>query len=265
MADLAPDGSGAAAEQTTDGQAPATTDIVNLDSLSEFKYQDQTFTPDSWGKIYSEHKQWAEQVPKYQEAQKFQENLEIDIDKVLNDPSLVNRFKQVYPQAYHGVIDRFLGQAPKATAQASAAQSPALPKEFLNEFGQVKATLQQFVQASQQAKVQAESARLDAVIPKLMTKYPLASEIEILNRAEKALADKQQVTDAVFERYARESHQAYEKRADQHYSTKLKAQQEKGAKGRDIGVGGGAPGHAQVKPRTFDEAREAMLKSVGAR
>ena len=110
----------------------------------------------------------------------------------------------------------------------------------------------------------AAAAHLDSLLPKVLGKYPLASEIEILTRAEAALSSKQKVTDATFERFARESHETYAKRSDQYYGTKLKAQQEVGAKGRDIGPGGGAPGHAPIKPRTFAEAQEAMLKAVGA-
>lgn len=264
MLDLAPEGTGAA-EAANEGSAAPAQDILNLDSQSQWKYQDQTFTPDSWGQIYNEHQQWSSKVKEYDEAQKFVDNFEVDLEKVLKDPNLVDRFKQVYPQRlYHGIVDRLLSNPRQGPAQTNTAQ-PSLPKEFLNEFNQVKGALQQFAQQNRQAQEAAASAHLDATLPKLLTKYPMASEIEVLTKAEALLAQKQKVTDAVFERLARESHEVQSKRADQYYSTKLKAQMEKGAKGRDTGPGGGAPGTAPVKPRTFDEAREAMLKSVGAR
>ncbi len=264
MQDTAPDGSGAAAVETTQGQAPAQ-EVLNLDSHSQWKYQDQTYTPDSWGQLVNEHKEWQGQVSEYKEAQRFVDNFEIDLEKVLNDPSLVSRFKQVYPQKlYHGIVDRLLNNPRQAPAQANTAQA-TLPKEFLNEFNQIKGVVQTFAQESAQAKEAAAAAHLDAMLPKVLTKYPLASEIEVLTRAEALLNGKQKVTDATFERLARESHETQSKRSDQYYGTKLKTQMEKGAKGRDTGPGGGTPGHAPVKPRTFDEAREAMLKAVGAR
>lgn len=240
-------------------------EITNLDSLSQWQYQGKTFTPDEWASIHSEHSEWKEKIGEYEKTQKYLDNFETDLENVLNDPRLAERFKQVYPKPFHVALDRLLSKpTPQPTVQSGNAQSLSLPKEFLSEFNQIKAQLQGITQESQKVKEEAAAAHLDATLPKLLTKYPMASEVEVLTRAEALLSQKQKVTDAVFERLARESHEAYTKKADQYHGAKLKEQLAKGERAKDTGSGGGSPGMKPNRPRTFDEAREAMLKHVGA-
>lgn len=246
-----------------DAPEAAASDLVNLDSLSSWQYQGKTFTPDEWGEVFSEHSQWKEKIGDYEKNQRFLENFETDLENVLNDPRLVERFKQVYPKPFHAAVDRLLSNPQSSQAQSANAQS-SLPKEFLSEFNQVKAQLQAFTSESQRAKEEAAAAHLDSVMPKLLQKFPMASEIEILTRAEGLIGSKQKVTDAVFERLARESHEAYTKKADQYHGAKLKEQLAKGERAKDTGSGGSAPGMKPNRPKTFDEARDAMLKHVGA-
>ncbi len=249
----------------TAGATPATTQeakIAELDGLSEFTFQGQKYTPDQLHKMIGEYKTLSEQSKTYSENEKFEKNLKIDLDSVRNDPGLAQRFKQVYPQKYHFLVDEFLGTKGPAQAQSVTAQAPQLPKEFLNEFGQMKERLNFHEQRAFDAETQAASAKLDAMLPKIFEKYPLANEDQVYARAEGALKQKQLLNEGSWERFARESHEAQKKKNDQYQSAIMKKQTEKGQRGADSAAGGSTPGQAPVRPRTFDEAREAMIASM---
>ncbi len=233
--------------------------LTELDGLSEFTFQGEKLTPDQLHKMFTEHKTYSEQAKTYSQNEKFDKNLETDLDNVLQDPRLAERFKQVYPQKYHGIVDRLLRDQRQA-ANPPTAQT-ALPKEFVNEFGQVKERLKFFEERAHQAEVQAASAKLDSLLPPIFKKYPMAIEDQVYSRAEGVLSSGQKLTDKTWERLARESHESAQKRADQFYGEKLKTQLDKGRQGRDVGPGGSTPGQAP-KPKTFAQAQEEMLAYV---
>lgn len=248
-------------------EAPAVTP-TELDGLSEFTFQGEKLTPDQLHRMKSEHKHYAEQLSSYEQNKQYVDNLDADIENVLSDPRLADRFKQTYPKMVNGInvhsyLDRLLSnQRPGETQQT--AQSATLPKEFLNEFGELKRGLQFLTQDALQAKTEAAGAKIDAILPKLMDKFPLADQDTILMRAEKFLEAKGSLNEQTWERFARESHQAKQKQFDQYQAAQLKTQLEKGRRSADTGPGGATPGQAPVKPRNFEEAQAAMIKHVQA-
>ena len=183
---------------------------------------------------------------------------------MLKDPSLAQQFKTIYPPKFHTYVDKILRDKGQAPAQPNNAQS-SLPKEFLNEFGQIKQRLSFFEKRAFEAEVQGANARLEALMPPLLTKFPLANEDQVYTRAEALLQGGQKLTDKTWERLVRESHEAQQKRSDQYYSAKAKTQIEKGQRAADTGPGGGTPGQSPRRPRTFDEAQQAMIASLKGR
>ncbi len=244
-------------------EAASAPSMTELDGLSEFTFQGEKYTPDQLHKMFTEHKTFGEQAKNYSQYKKFDDNLETDLDSILQDPRLAERFKQVYPQKYHGIVDRLLRDQRQATNPPTA--QPALPKEFMNEFGQVKERLKFFEERAHQAEVTAASAKLDSILPPIFKKYSMAIEDQVYSRAENLLSQGQKLTDATWERLARESHDAAQKRADLFYGDKLKTQLDKGRSGRDVGPGGSTPGQAPNKPKSFAEATEEMMRHVGAK
>lgn len=235
--------------------------LTELDGLSEFAFQGEKYTPDQLHKMFTEHKTYSKQAESYAQNEKFDKNLETDLDNVLQDPRLAERFKQVYPQKYHGIVDRLLRDQRQGVNPPTAQQ--ALPKEFINEFGQVKERLKFFEERAHQAEVQAASAKLDSLLPPLFKAHPLAIEDQVYSRAEGIIASGQKLTDKTWERLVRESHETAQKRADQHYGEKLKTQLDKGRQGRDVGPGGSTPGQAP-KAKTFADAQKEMMEYVQA-
>ncbi len=235
--------------------------LTELDGLSEFTFQGQKFTPDQLHKIFGEHKTFSEQSSEFKKEKEYSDNLQIDLDNVLADPRLADKFKATYPKKYHGVLDRYLQTNGQAPAQSQPAQS-SLPKEFQNEFQSVKERLQMFEQRAFDAEVASANAKIEAIVPKLLEKFPMADDSTVYSRAEQVIQSGQKLTDKTWERLVRENHEQNQKRADRVYGAKMKSQLEKGQRGQDIGSGGATPGQAPKRPRTFDEAREAALESM---
>jgi len=253
----------AAAAPTEQAQAPeAAPSLTELDGLSEFTFQGEKYTPEQLHKMFTEHKTYAEQADKFKKEEEYSNNLQIDLDNVLADPRLAEKFKATYPKKYHAILDRYLATNGQAAAQSQPAQNAQLPREFQNEFSQVKERLQMFEQRAFQAEVESANAKIDAIVPKLQEKFPMAIEDQVYSRAEQVIQSGQKLTDKTWERLFRESHEQFQKRADRVYGAKMKSQIEKGQRGQDVGPGGATPGQAPVKPRTFAEAQEAMIASL---
>lgn len=238
---------GGQAEAPQGEQAQPT--ITSLDSLSEFEFQGEKFTPDRFQEVYQGYKSYGEKVKQSQAEERYWANLDTDIESVLADPNLAEKFKSIYPEKFHRVLDRVLG------SNKSTQQTPGLPKEYMAKLSKVD----QLEHSIQQMAVEAANAKLDAILPKLYDKYPLANEDQVLARAEAMLSQGMKLNDAAWERIAKESHEHVSKKADAYYKKQLQAQQEKGQLGKDAPAGGQPAGRAPQKPRTFDEAREAAL------
>jgi hypothetical protein len=256
--------SAASPESAATETAAAASTITELDGLSEFSYQGNKYTPEQLHKIMTEHKSYGEQVKNFSDDKKFYDNLDSDLEHVLNDPSLAQKFKTVYPPKFHSYVDKILRDKGQAAAPANTAQ-PGLPKEFLNKFGAMEQRLSFFEKRAFDAEVQSANAKLEALMPPLLTKFPLANEDQVYTRAEVLLQQGQKLTEKTWERLVRESHESMKKRSDQFYSAKAKQQLDKGKQGADMGAGGGSPGLSPRKPRTFAEAQEAMMASLNAR
>lgn len=245
--------------ETTDTASQATS-VTNLDSLSEFEFQGERLTPERLQEVFRDYQSYGQKVKEYESESKYIKNLEVDLESVAQNPELAGKFKSIYPQKYHALVDRLIGK------QASDPQLQGIPKEFLNEFGQLKGGYQQLREQLQQMAVESASAKLDAILPKLWDKYPLAVEDAVLARAEGFINQGGKMTEQMWERLAKESHEAVTKKADAHYKKQLQTQLNKGKESADIGPGGATPGKAPQKIKTFADAEKAMiahLKSQG--
>lgn len=235
---------------------------TDLEGISEFTFGGEKYTPDGLHEILKNYKGYQDQLKEYTEEQKFRENLEVDLDNVLANPNLADRFKQIYPKRFHGILDRMIKSQSTQGTPSSTPTAPAqaaLPKELFGLMDDVAAMKQHILDT----QVEAASAKLDAILPKLWTKYPFANEDQVLARAEaRQKGQKEPIAEVVWERIARESHEAAKKKYDQHNQQELKRQMEKGKQGKDTGPGGSTPGQAPRKARNFDQAYDEMVKSL---
>lgn len=262
-----------AVETTADAQvatpaAESAPQVVDLDGVSRFTVQGQEYTPEQLSKIFNEHKRFSEDNSSYTKNKVYHENLDIDLRNVRENPALASVFRERYPKEFHKFLNVVLQEERQQEAQGQKAPASGIPKEFLDDFGNVKRQLQSVLQESHQAKVEASLAKIDAMLPPLLNKFPMAIEDQVLARAEAALQGGVKLTDKSWERMVRESHEANEKRWNTAQSAKLKEQTDKAQRAKDTGPGGSAPGHAPVKPKTFADAEKAFMehaRSVGRR
>jgi hypothetical protein len=261
------DGVGTENQGNVGGEAPAqdaAQDVLDLDSVSSWKFQGNTYTPDQWNEIFQGYQKYGEASKYVDEDKAYWANVNTDIDKVLKNPSRAQEFKQVYPERFHYLLEAKLGSQSGRVHDNSAKPGQAAPDEFMQKFQTLEQKLKAFEDRAFQSEVEAASAKIDAILPKLLEKYELADQDRVLMEAERLINKGMKLTDSTWDRIAKEDHDKATKRADKYYQAKLKSQINQGKKGADIGAGGSPPGQAPVKPKTFAEAQEAMIASLKA-
>jgi len=130
----------AAPAAETPAAAPQVSEVLDLDGVSKFKFQGEERNPEWLHKISQEHQTYSQKMQEYEKEIQYANNLQIDLDNVLNDPRLADKFKATYPKKYHAILDRYLATNGQAPAPSTNAQ-PSLPKEFMSEFNQMKERL----------------------------------------------------------------------------------------------------------------------------
>lgn len=233
--------------------------LTSLDSLSEFEFQGQKFTPERLQEMLNGYQSLSKERETYQRYKDYALNVDTDIENVLEGRASAEKFKSVYPREFHEKLER-------ALQHKQGNQANGIPKEFLNEFGQLKSGYEQMREQLHQMAMESANAKIEAILPKLLDKYPLATEDMILAKAEAFLSSGGRMTDQAWERLAKESHEMIDKRAASYYKKSLQAQTEKGLQAKDAGPGGATPGKAPPKMKSFADAEKAMiaeLKSQG--
>lgn len=239
--------------------------VTELDGLSEWKWQGKKFTNDDFHKILTEHETYSKTSKEFETEKRFYDNLEADLLLVLEKPQLAQSFKSTYPQKFHSYLDMVLKDAGQAKAQTDPAQNTSnLPKEFMTEFEQMKERLSWHEKRAYEAEVQANTAKLDAMLPPLFKKFEMANEEQVYAKAEALLNANQKLTEKTWERLIRESHEQMQKKFDRFQSAKIKEQTEKGQRGADGGPGGAAPGQAP-KRKSWEDATQEMIAAMGGK
>ena len=262
----AQDNSAAVEPASTESAAPVAPQSTDIDSLSEFSFQGQKYTPTQLAKLLGEHQQLSQTLPEAEKYREFAENLEIDLEKVVRNPSLAAQFKAAYPKQFHAVVDRLIGGRPDASQETAKA---AVPKEFAEKFHALEQKVSAYEQEKYQAQVAQQEAYLQKVVDPLFEKYPYAKPREVQNavfaQAQAMVEQGYKMTDAAWDRLVKETHLAIKKQSDQLRQLEIKAQTEKGAAGADTGAGGSPPGQAPARgPRNLKEAEMEALRRIKA-
>ena len=263
----------------------AASNVFDLTKAEKFMWEGKEMTPDDLRKnllrqqdytkktqqIAEDRRRFEEErrtfIQQQEETEKYNSNLDADIQNVLRDPSLESKFKEIYPQKYHGALDQAL------TRQFGDKTSPDHEVKSLKQ--QLQAINGRFQQqdierakTAFETEVRQNSEILDSNIARLATKYPHADEDSVLARAEyMATALKKDATfndnfSKLLEKLYQENHSFHEKRYQQIYKSKVEAQKNKNDLGKDIGRGGGTPATAPTKMKLKD-VKNHILASQG--
>lgn len=251
-------------ESSGSSETDQASQVIDLDGVSTFKFQGETYTPNQFVEFQRGFQQYGEASKYVEEDKKYWANVYHDIEKVLKNPSRADEFRGAYPERFHALLDRQLNGTGQQVEKVQNQTSQQLPREVGEKLSDYERRLAAFEKRAYDAEVAAATAKIDALLPTLMKKYEMADQDKVLFEAEKFLNKGGKLTDSTWERLVKEDHDRNTSRADKFYKTKLDSQIKQGQKGKDIGVGGATPGNAPVK-MNFSQAQDEMIKSLRSR
>jgi hypothetical protein len=275
--DISPEGAAQAVEaannqQTEDAQTETTSDVVDIDGLDKFVWQGKEYTPEELQKAVLFQKDYTKKSQAIAEERKFADNLSADLENVRRSPQLAERFKELYPEKYHAVVDMVVNSVAKTKESEQVRPKEdegSLPDSLLEKLNSMENKLKEYEQKSYEERVQAEGAKLDAKFSTLSEKYPLADEDAVNNHALRIVEANRDnpdfvMTDAHWDKLFRLDHDARGKKYSEYEKSRIKDQVSKGKRAADVGPGGLAPGRERKK-MTFDDATEQMIQDLGGR
>ena len=196
-------------------------------------------------------------IQQQEETEKYNSNLDADIQNVLRDPSLEAKFREIYPQKYHAVLEKALNKEFGDVSSPNRSQTVLEKRLEAIERRAHQSDLER-QQKLFENDVATNAAVLDSAINKLSAKYPHADEDSVLARAEHMatfIKKDQNFNDnfsQLMEKLYKENHQFHEKRYQQKYKQKVESQKQANTRGRDIGRGGATPATAPTKLKLKD-------------
>lgn len=235
-------------------------DFIELDKLQKFKWRGKEVSVkdlETWEKGHMLQSDYTRKTKELAEQRKFIDNINYDLDQVRNNPALADSFRKVYPESYHKFLDYILPKEQPKTADfgkpqdlnnAQTIQDPRLQK-ILENWDRVDSYI-----STQEQK--AAAMEINSIFDKMASKYPSANENAIISQVQSMIAQGKQPTEADYEALFKEDHDRIEDLIKRRQSEAISAQKQANKRGKDVGAGGGTPGMAPVKPKTFEEAAE---------
>lgn len=228
--------------------------IVDLDSVDKFKFAGKEWTPKDFQGAYMMQSDYTKKTQALAEERKYFDNLTADLESVKSNPSLIEKFKSVYPEKFHKFLGYVQGASqPQAQKQTENAQSQIDPA-FKERFERLESEIHE-------RKVQAIEAELDAKFKGLSEKYPMADEEAVLARAQALIDRGEKLNDKIWDGLWKSVNERNQKLAEQFYAKKIKEQKTTNQKGKDIASGGGTPGQAPKVARSIKEATQMLMDS----
>lgn len=232
-------------------QAPETQEAPDLDKLGRFKFEGRELTPDQLRKERMLHSDYTKKTQALSEEKKYWANLDADIAKVQHDPSLAAQFKKLYPKDFHKFLTYAGYKESEAREETQSKGNQGIDPEIIQEFNQMK----NYIREQEVAK---HEAVLDTKFAKLSQKYPDGVEDVVLARAE-ALMNKQiELTDEVWEKLWKDSHESMVTRYRSGQKKLVDTQRAANQRGKAQGPGGGTPGAAPQRMKLKDVADFAI-------
>ncbi len=245
------------APSTQNTLSPNSDDPLNLESVLKFKFGDREWTPEQLRKSILMHSDYTKKTQAVAETQKYWDNLDTDLENVRNNPQLRDAFLQTYPQAFH----KYLRGGNENPSQSNQSQQNQLPPELLQKLSKVD-ELSSYIQEQQ---IKAHEANIDAKFSTLSKKYPDGIEDVVLARAQALMDRGTFVTDEVWEKLWKKSHEDVSSRFEARQKTTLQTQRAANQSARGPASGGGTPTGAPVKARTIKDATEMAIRSLSGK
>jgi hypothetical protein len=233
--------------------APQT--VAELERLEKFKFDGKEYTPDQLRRERMLHADYTKKTQELSKERKFYDNLRYDLEKVRKNPALIDEFRQIYPEKFHAYLEMIEA---RAQANQSRMGDEMSGEERADLSPEVKEKLERFESYVRDQETSKHEAILEAKFSTLSKKYPDAIEDMVLARAQSLLDHKVQLTDQVWDKLWKESHNLIQSKVNNKQKTTLEAQREANKRASDTGSNGGTPGQAPAKMKLKDVADFAI-------
>lgn len=242
------------------GQNTQETGIPSLDTFERFKFGDQEWTPDSLKKAMMRQSDYTKKTQAVKEIQKYYDNLKFDLDHVQGNPSLADKFKEVYPKDFWPYLDYVMRKSEESNqmSQQQGQSRMEIPRELQERLDRVEGYVKE-------KEVAAYEAELDTTFAKMSQKYPDANEEIVLARAQAMLEanPNMKLDQGIWERLWKKSNDEMSGLIKQKQEKLFNTQKEANSRAKDIGAGGGTPGSAPVRMKLKDVADYAITHIKG--
>lgn len=227
---------------------------LNLESVLKFKFGDREWTPEQLRKSILMHSDYTKKTQAVAEKQKYWDNLDYDLENVRSNPQLRDQFLQTYPKEFH----KYLRDNNQQQSQQTQSQNSQLPQEILQKLSKVD-ELSSYITEQQ---VKAHEANIDAKFSTLSKKYPDGIEDVVLARAQALMDRGTFVTDEVWEKLWKKSHEDVGSRFEARQKQTLQTQRTANLQAKGPASGGGTPTGAPIKARSLKDATELAVRQL---
>ncbi len=228
--------------------------ITELESLEKFKFDGRELTPEQLRKERMLHSDYTKKTQEIAAEREFYSALPADLKAVRENPKLAAQFRQIYPKNFHHYLD-FLGAAPARKSQ----DDPESDDSY--ELKSKLDRLEKYVEEQETAK---NEAIVDRICAKYSAKFSAADEDLVLSWAQTLSEDGTQLTDVLWEKLWKQSHDRTLARDTQRQKLKFNKQKQANDQSLESSQGGGTPGQAPRK-ESMKEATERAVKELTGR
>lgn len=238
------------ADNVQDNQPATQEEVPELEKLGKFKLDGQELTPESLRKQRMLHADYTKKTQALSEEKKYWSNLEADLAKVQANPSLASQFKSLYPKEFHNFLS-YAGVKEAVQEEKQPKGTQGIDPEIIREFNQMKNYIRE-------QEIKTHEQVLENKFSRLSQKYPDGVEDVVLARAEVLLNKGLELSDDVWEKLWKDSHESMVKRYHTGQKKIVETQRSANQRGKAQGPGGGTPGTAPQRLRLKDVADVAI-------
>lgn len=234
-------------------------DILELDKFEKFKFGGKEITKkdlEEWQKGYMRQTDYTKKTQEVSEQRKYVENIRYDLKKVLDNPSLADEFKSVYPKEYHEILDALLTKEKAANPEPAKEVAEQKPAQISDP------RLDEVYNFYKEQEYKAVKVEIDRIFDSLSQKYPRANESEVITLAQGLRAKGEKLDEKTYEELFKDSHAKIESLFKQWQSDQVKAQKQVNTKSKDVGAGGGVPGAAPKVAKNIKEAGDLFFEHL---
>lgn len=247
-------------------------ELFDLGKAQKIKFEGKEWTPAELKAAILRQSDYTKKTQEISKDREYIDNLDSDLDALEQDPSLIGRFKEIYPEKYHRYADRAVKGLEQSTTQTQAPGTQGIDPQVKAELQKIRADNARLLKDVEERELNAINTKLDAMASNMAKKHGMEKdeadlvEERVLSKAHNWLDQnpKAKITDEKWNELWDQETKRFQKLQDDSYARKIKKQKDATESGRDIGAGGGAPG-SSPKRETLSQATDRAIRELSSR